>query len=62
VLVHFAGAVTARSALAALAEAGYAVRHLPEQGLPNSLRITIGKAQDMTRVIGVLRALCGEPA
>jgi histidinol-phosphate aminotransferase len=61
VLVHFAGAVTARSALAALAEAGYAVRHLPEQGLPNSLRITIGKAQDMTRVIAVLRALCGEP-
>lgn len=61
-LVHFAGAVTAAQALEALSDAGYAVRHLPSQGLPNSLRITIGKTEDMTRVIATLRALCGEAA
>lgn len=61
-LVHFEGAVTAAQALAALSDAGYAVRHLPSQGLPNSLRITIGKTEDMTRVIATLRALCGEAA
>lgn len=59
-LVHFEGEVTAAHALEALSEAGYAVRHLPSQGLPNSLRITIGKTEDMTRVIACLRALCGE--
>jgi len=59
-LVHFEGAVTAAQALEALSEAGYAVRHLPSQGLPNALRITIGKTEDMTRVIACLRALCGE--
>lgn len=61
-LVHFDGEVTAIAALEALAEAGYAVRHLPGQGLPNALRITIGKSGDMTRVIAALRALCGEVA
>ena len=61
-LVHFEGSVTAAQALEALSDAGYAVRHLPSQGLPNSLRITIGKTEDMTRVIATLRALCGEAA
>ncbi|WP_379923566.1 pyridoxal phosphate-dependent aminotransferase [Erythrobacter sp. R86502] len=61
-LVHFAGEVTAIQAVEALSEAGYAVRHLPSQGLPNALRITIGKTDDMTRVIAALRALCGETA
>jgi len=61
-LVHFAGEVSAAQALDALAEAGYAVRHLPGQGLPCSLRITIGKTEDMTRVIATLRSLCGEAA
>ena len=61
-LVHFAGAVTAAEALDALGEAGYAVRPLPGQGLPNALRITIGKSDDMTRVIATLRMLCGEAA
>lgn len=61
-LVHFEGAVTAAQALEALSDAGYAVRHLPSQGLPNSLRITIGKTEDMTRVIATLRTLCGESA
>ena len=62
VLVHFDGEVTAKAALNALAEAGYAVRHLPSQGLPNSLRITIGKSEDMERVAATLRELCGESA
>ena len=62
VLVRFDGEVTAEAALSALAEAGYAVRHLPSQGLPQALRITIGKSSDMARVIAVLRDLCGEPA
>ncbi len=61
-LVHFEGDVTAAQALEALSEAGYAVRHLPSQGLPCSLRITIGKTDDMTRVIATLRQLCGEAA
>lgn len=61
-LVHFAGAVTATQALDALADAGYAVRYLPGQGLPNALRITIGKTGDMTRVIAALRTVCGERA
>jgi histidinol-phosphate aminotransferase len=61
-LVHFGGTPTAAAALGALAEAGYAVRHLPSQGLPNSLRITIGRTDDMTRVIATLRTLCGEAA
>jgi histidinol-phosphate aminotransferase len=61
-LVHFEGAVTAAQALEALSEAGYAVRHLPSQGLPNSLRITIGTTEAMTDVIAALRALCGEAA
>lgn len=61
-LVHFEGAVTAAQALDALSEAGYAVRHLPSQGLPDALRITIGRTEDMTRVIAALRTLCGEAA
>jgi histidinol-phosphate aminotransferase len=61
-LVHFDGAVTAAEALEALSDAGYAVRHLPGQCLPKALRITIGKSEDMTRVIACLRRLCGETA
>ena len=59
-LVLFEGDVTAENALNALNNAGYAVRHLPGQGLPNALRITIGKSEDMARVIETLRAVCGE--
>jgi histidinol-phosphate aminotransferase len=61
-LVHFEGAVTAAAALAALSDAGYAVRHLPSQGLPNALRITIGTSEATTAVIATLRQLCGEAA
>lgn len=60
VLVMFEGELSAETALAALAETGYAVRHLPAQGLPQALRITIGTAEDMDRVVACLRKLCGE--
>lgn len=55
VLVLFEGALTAEAALAALAEAGYAVRHLPGQGLGHALRITIGRAIDMEAVAEAIR-------
>ena len=44
----------------AIGEAGYAVRHLPGQGLPQALRITIGTPQQMDDIAAVLRRLCGE--
>lgn len=62
VLVRFQGGVTAKTALHALAEAGYAVRHLPDEQLSDALRITIGKSEDMARVTATLRKLCGEEA
>lgn len=58
VLVTFEGALTAERALAGIAEAGYAVRHLPGQGLGHGLRITIGRAEDMDVIADTLRALC----
>lgn len=61
-LVLFEGAVTAEQALEALSDAGYAVRHLPGQGLPQALRITIGSEEHMDQVIATLRRLCGEVA
>lgn len=54
-LVLFEGALSAERAQAALAEAGYAVRHLPGQGLPQALRITIGSDEDMDTIAAVLR-------
>lgn len=62
VLVRFEGEFTAAMARDALAQEGYAVRHLPSQGLPDALRITIGKSDDMARVIACLRASLGESA
>lgn len=50
VLVHFGGALAADEASSGLAQAGYAVRHLPGQGLPEHLRITIGQSEDMDRI------------
>ncbi|MFA9200343.1 MAG: histidinol-phosphate transaminase [Cypionkella sp.] len=55
VLVLFDGALTAEAALRAIAGAGYAVRHLPGQGLPQGLRITIGTRADMDRVTEAIR-------
>ncbi len=54
VLVLFEGALTAEAAMEAIAEAGYAVRHLPGQGLPRALRITIGTPADMDVVAGAI--------
>jgi len=57
VLVLFEGALTAEAALAAIAGAGYAVRHLPGQGLGQALRITIGTAEQMEAIAACLREL-----
>lgn len=62
VLVVFEGDLAATTALNAIAEAGYAVRHLPGQGLPQALRITVGTPEQMDAIAAVLRDLCGEPA
>jgi histidinol-phosphate aminotransferase len=61
-LVLFEGDIAAETARDALTEEGYAVRHLPGQGLPQALRITIGASDDMARVTACLRQLCGEAA
>ncbi|WP_425594345.1 histidinol-phosphate transaminase [Qipengyuania gelatinilytica] len=55
VLVLFEGRLTAEAALAALAQGGYAVRHLPGQGLPHALRITIGTSEQMEQIAAILR-------
>lgn len=57
VLVLFEGALSAEAALHAIAKAGYAVRHLPGQGLPQALRITIGTAEQMDTIAQVLRTM-----
>lgn len=62
VLVLFEGDVSAEAAMDAIAQAGFAVRHLPGQGLPQALRITIGTAQQMDAIAASLRALAGENA
>lgn len=56
VLVLFDGALTAEAARRSLEDGGYAVRHLPGQGLGHALRITIGKMPDMIRVAEILRS------
>ena len=58
VLVLFEGALDAATARDAIADAGYAVRHLPGQGLPHALRITIGTEVQMDEIGAVLRRLC----
>ena len=55
VLVLFEGALTAEAAQDAIAQAGYAVRHLPGQGLPHALRITIGTDAQMDDIAAALR-------
>lgn len=57
VLVLFEGELTAEAALEGLAKAGFAVRHLPGQGLPHGLRITIGTREQMDAVSATLRDL-----
>jgi len=61
-LVMFEGELSAEKALHELADAGYAVRHLPGQGLGNGLRITIGHRADMEKIAATLRQLCEDAA
>ncbi|MFK4875070.1 histidinol-phosphate transaminase [Novosphingobium sp. ZW T3_23] len=57
VLVLFEGALTAEIAFDGLADRGYIVRWLPGQGLPQALRITIGKPEDMDVIASALREM-----
>lgn len=56
-LIVFRGALTAEAAYNGLAERGYIVRWLPGQGLPQALRITIGKTEDMDAIAAGLREM-----
>ncbi len=55
ILVLFEGSLTAQTAMTAITERGFAVRHLPGQGLPHALRITIGARADMDAVAAAIR-------
>jgi histidinol-phosphate aminotransferase len=57
ILVTFNGTLTAETAYRGLMDAGYIVRWLPGQGLPNALRITIGTEAEMTGVMAAFRTL-----
>lgn len=57
VLILFEGKLSAEAALAGIAEAGYAVRWLPAQGLPHALRITIGLPDEMDAIAKAIRQL-----
>jgi histidinol-phosphate aminotransferase len=57
VLVVFEGDLTAERAYKGLMDAGYLVRWLPGQGLPQALRITIGTEEETRGVAAALRAL-----
>jgi len=57
VLILFEGALSAETAYNGLAEAGYIVRWLPNQGLPQALRITIGTAEQMDEIAATLTRL-----
>ena len=54
VLVLFEGALTAAAARQALEDGGFAVRHLPGQGLGHALRITVGTRPNMKAVAAIL--------
>lgn len=59
VLILFEGTLTAEAAHEALMDRGYATRWLPNQGLPQALRITIGTAEQMAEITAILRDLAG---
>lgn len=59
VLVLFEGALTASTARAALESGGYAVRHLPGQGLGHALRITVGTPAQMAQLAAILARVAG---
>lgn len=56
VLVLFEGRLAAADARQALEAGGYAVRHLPGQGLGHALRITMGTREQMADVAAILAA------
>jgi len=56
-LVLFEGALSAEAAYNGLAERGYIVRWLPNQGLGHALRITIGTAEQMDAIAAALREM-----
>lgn len=56
-LIVFEGAVSAETAYHGLMDAGYIVRWLPGQGLPNALRITIGTEAETRGVMAALRQI-----
>jgi len=58
-LILFEGEVSAETAYKGLMDAGYIVRWLPGQDLPNALRITIGTDEQMTGLIAALRRIVG---
>ncbi|MEN9683889.1 MAG: hypothetical protein RLZZ427_1640, partial [Pseudomonadota bacterium] len=57
VLVLFEGKLTAETAYTGLAQRGYIVRWLPNQGLGHGLRITIGTAAQMDDIAAALREM-----
>lgn len=59
VLVLFPDQPTAERVRDCISDAGYAVRHLPGQGLGDALRITIGREEDMARVGDAIEAALG---
>lgn len=59
VLVLFEGQLSAEQAYEGLAERGYIVRWLPNQGLPHALRITIGTAEQMDEIAAALSEMAG---
>ena len=60
-LVLFEGAMSAETAYLRLMEAGYIVRWLPGQGLPNALRITIGTEAETRGLAQALRTIVTQP-
>jgi len=60
VLILFEGKLTAEAAYEGLADAGYITRWLPGQGLPQALRITIGTAQQMDAIAGIIADMAGK--
>ncbi len=57
ILVLFKGRLSAETAFKGLMQAGYAMRWLPGQGLPDALRITIGAEGQMRDVARLLREM-----
>lgn len=57
VLILFEGLLTAETAYEGLMEHGYIVRWLPNQGLPQALRITIGTREQMDDIANALATM-----